>query len=100
MSWSVDKWQTVSFSDESTFTVQNHRGNNHARRKPGEEFKTECILPTFKYPASVMVWGCFAAAGPGRLHLHFVDGMTNAQNYCEVLKNVMLPFSRSLFSDE
>ncbi|XP_067950237.1 DIS3-like exonuclease 2 [Watersipora subatra] len=90
-------WRAVLFHDESTFTVQNHSGNNYVRR-PGEEFKPERILSRIKQPTSVMVWGCFSAAGPGRLH--FVNGMMNAEKYHRVLRNVMIPFTRSLFDRE
>ncbi|XP_067943292.1 uncharacterized protein [Watersipora subatra] len=55
VNWSPEDWRAVLFSDESTFTVQNHSGNNYVRRRPGEEFKPECILPTIKHPTSLKV---------------------------------------------
>jgi len=42
-----------------------------------------------------MVWGCFAASGPDRLHV--VEGMMSATKYCYVLKKVMLPSVKDLF---
>ncbi|XP_067944872.1 uncharacterized protein [Watersipora subatra] len=78
---STEDWKAVLFSDESTLTVQNHSGNNYVRRRPGEEFKPECILPMIKHPTSVMVWGCFSAAGPGRLDLLMLKALVGLR-YC------------------
>ena len=36
--WPVEKWRKVLFSDESTFTLNNHAGNNYVRRRPEEEY--------------------------------------------------------------
>lgn len=93
--WSVEQWKSVLFSDESNFTIQNHNGNNWVRRRPGEEFLPECTLPTIKHPTPVMIWGCFAASGPGRLHV--CEGMMNAKKYIEVLEKVMMPSGNELF---
>lgn len=93
--WTAEQWKSVLFSDESTFTVQNHSGNNWVRRRPGEEYLPQCILPTIKHPTSVMVWGCFAASGPGRLHV--IEGTMNAKKYIDVLHGTMLPSGQQLF---
>ena len=53
--WPIEKWRKVLFSDESTFTVNNHAGNNFVRRKPEEEYRPYCISPTIKHPQSIMV---------------------------------------------
>ena len=95
--WPVEKWRKVLFSDESTFTVNNHAGNNYVRRRPNEEYWPYCISPTIKHPQSIMVWSCMTAHGIGRLEI--VSGMMNAMKYIDVLENKMLPSARSLFSD-
>ena len=95
--WTSDQWAMVIFSDESTFTCQNHAGNNFVRRRPGEEFKPDCILPTIKHPTSVMVWGCMSAAGVGRLHV--CEGMMNGAKYIDVLEKKLIPSARDLFGD-
>ena len=96
--WPIEKWRKVLFSDESTFTVNNHAGNNFVRRKPEEEYRPYCISPTIKHPQSIMVWGCMAANGIDRLKV--VSGMMNGTKYIDVLENKMLPSARSLFSDD
>ena len=51
--WPIEKWRKVLFSDESTFTVNNHAGNNFVRRKPEEEYRPYCISPTIKHPSQL-----------------------------------------------
>ena len=96
--WPVEKWRKVLFSDESTFTPNNHAGNNYVRRRPEKEYRPYCISPTIKHLQSIMVWGCMAASGIGRLKLD--SGMMNETKYIDVLENQMLPSARSLFSDD
>jgi len=42
-----------------------------------------------------MVWGCFAASGPDRLHV--VEGMMSATKYCYVFEKVMPPSEKYFF---
>ena len=93
--WPIEKWRKVLFSDESTFTLNNHAGNNYVRRRPEEEYRPYCISPTIKHPQSIMVWGFMAAIGIGTLKLVFE--MMNGTKYIDVLENQMLPTARSLF---
>ena len=59
-------------------------------RQPGEEYKDKCVLPTVKHGGgSVMVWGCMSAAGTGELQ--FIEGTMNANIYCDILKQSMIP---------
>ncbi len=58
--------------------------------QPGEEYKDKCVLPTVKHGGgSVMVWGCMSAAGTGELQ--FIEGTMNANMYCDILKQSMIP---------
>ncbi len=48
-------------------------------------FHKKNIIPTVKHGGgSVMVWGCFAASGPGRLAI--IDGTMNSALYQKILK--------------
>lgn len=98
MFWTKAQWHRVLFSDESTFSIQNHAGNHFVRRRPGEEYKPYCILPAVKHPTSVMVWGCMSASGVGRLEV--CSGMMNATKYVDVLQRKMLPSAAVLFPEE
>ncbi len=53
------------------------------------------VLPTVKHgDGTVMVWGCMSAAGTGELQ--FVEGTMNANMYCDILKQSMIPSLRRL----
>ncbi len=57
--------------------------------------KDKCVLPTVKHGGgSVMVWGCMSAAGT--VELQFIEGTMNANMYCDILKQSMIPFLRRL----
>ncbi len=43
-----------------------------------------------------MVWGCMSAAGTGELQ--FIEGNMNANMYCDILKQSMIPSLRRLGS--
>ncbi len=52
-------------------------------------------MPTVKHGGgSVMVWGCMSAAGTGELQ--FIEGTMNANMYCGILKQSMIPSLRRL----
>ncbi len=64
-------------------------------QQPGEEYNDKCVLPIVKHGGgSVMVWGCLSAAGTGELQ--FIEGTMNANMYCDVLKQSMIPSLRRL----
>ncbi len=54
--------------------------------KSNTAFQKKNIIPTVKYGGgSVMVWGCFAASGPGRLAV--INGTMNSAVYQKILKD-------------
>ena len=55
-----------------------------------QHFIKKNIIPTVKHGGgSVMVWGCFAASGPGRLAV--IDGTMNSALYQKILKENVRP---------
>ena len=63
-------------------------------QKPDEEYKGKCGLPTVKHGGgSVMVWGYISAANTGELQ--FIEGTMNANMYCDILKQRMIPLSET-----
>ncbi|KAK3528815.1 hypothetical protein QTP70_011602 [Hemibagrus guttatus] len=62
-----------------------------ANTLPGNTaFQKKNIVPTVKYGGgSVMVWGCFAASGPGRLAV--INGTMNSAVYQKILKENVRP---------
>lgn len=96
--WSCNMWEKVLFSDESTFCLFGDQAHVYVRRFPGEEYKPECLNVSVKYPLKVMVWGCMAASGVGRLHI--VEGTVNAAKYMSILQKCMIPSAKQLFPDD
>ncbi len=88
----VDYWNHVLWSDETKINVF---GSDGVKRKPGEESKDKCVLPTFKHVGgSVMDWGCMSAADTGKLQ--FTEKTMNANMCCDILKQSMIPSLRRL----
>ena len=92
--WTEDDWEKVLFSDESTFQQIRSTGK-FVRRPSGERFNPKFTVKTVKHPASVMVWGCFCAAGRGRLSFLEKGVTMNSVRYVDVLEEKMLPEFRA-----
>ena len=63
-----DFWNNVLWTDESQGEIFGHKNRGHVWCKPNTAFQEKNLIPTVKHGGgSVMVWGCFDAAGPGQL---------------------------------
>ncbi|KAK3512237.1 hypothetical protein QTP70_001089 [Hemibagrus guttatus] len=62
---------------------------HHVWRKPGTAHHLDNIIPTVKHGVgSIMLWGCFSAAGTGRLVR--IAGKMNAAMYKDILDENLL----------
>ena len=87
--WTTEKWSTVAFSDESSFTLRPIKNHSRVWRTFGTRYETENIVPTFKSGnASLCIWGMFSAYG--RSPLVRVYGTLNQFKYIDILKNNVL----------
>lgn len=59
------------------------------RRRPHEKFLQECVEQRVKHPVSVMIWSVISGRGVG--DVYFVEGTMRANQYCDVINNVLLP---------
>ncbi len=80
LKWTVSKWKSVQWSDESKFDilVGNHRCCVLRAKEEGD--LPACHLCSAQKPASLTVWGCISAYGMGSLH--DLEGTINAERYC------------------
>ncbi len=86
----IDYWNHGLWSDENKINVFGSDGVKHVWRQPGEDYKDKCVLPAVKHGGGrVMVWCCMSAAGTGELQ--FIEGTMNANMYCDILKQSMIP---------
>ena len=102
LQWALEhrsfNWANVVFSDESRFCLVSDRPVI-VRRRPGEEYLPQCLNTTMKHGGGgIMVWGCIARAGIGRLHK--IDGNVTAQHYLKILKYCAVPSLQHLFGDQ
>lgn len=78
-------WEKVLFSDESKFCIFGIKGRKLVWRKQGTAFDKQNLVPTVKHGGGgVMVWGCMAANGVGRLT--FIDSTLDHMGYINILK--------------
>ncbi len=95
LKWTVAKWKTVLWSDESKFEVLFGKLGRHVIRTKEDKDNPSCYQHSVQKPASLMVWGCMSACGMGSLHIW--KGTINAERYIQVLEQHMLPSRRHLF---
>jgi transposase len=99
ITWTGDQWKKVIFSDESRISIFGQDGIQYVRRRPGEENLPQCCIPTMKHPLSVMIWGCHARDGIGRLQI--MEGNVNARQYIDtVLERKLLSSARDIFKQD
>ncbi len=95
LKWTVAKWKTVLWSDESKFEVLFGKLGRHVIWTKEDKDNPSCYQRSVQKPASLMVWGCMSACGMGSLHIW--KGTINAERYIQVLEQHMLPSRRRLF---
>ena len=67
----------ILWSDESNIKLFGLNAKRHVWRKPG-------TIPTVKHGGgSILLWGCFSAAGTGKLFR--IKGMMNGAKYRDIL---------------
>lgn len=93
----LEYWKRTIFSDESSFDLFGNRGSVKVWRRPGERFLPNCMLPTFKHPESVMVWGCFSNEGVGRLRILAKSQKVNQHVYMDILNKELRQTQRDQF---
>ncbi len=95
LKWTVAKWKTVLWSDESKCEVLFGKLGRHVIRTKEDKDNPSCYQRSVQKPASLMVWGCMSACGMGSLHIW--KGTINAERYIQVLEQHMLPSRCRLF---
>ncbi len=83
LKWTVSKWKSVLWSDESKFDILVGNHGRHVLQAKEEGDLSACYQHSVQKPASLMVWGCISAYGMGSLHV--LGGTMNAERYLKVL---------------
>ena len=78
-------WQNILWTDETKIELFGRNTQHYVWRKNGTAHQHQNIIPTVKYGGgSIMVWGCFAASGPGRIAV--IKGKMNSKMYQDILQ--------------
>jgi len=94
----VEEWEKVIFSDESRFVLFSNDSPKFVWRKVDERYNKDCLIPTVKQSAGVMVWGCFCKDKVGPLV--FIEGTITGERYLQLLNNYLLPFLHELGNED
>ncbi|KAK3527855.1 hypothetical protein QTP86_009412 [Hemibagrus guttatus] len=85
-----DFWENTLWTDKTKIELFGRSVSHYVWSKSNTTFQKKNIIPTVKYGGgSVMVWGCFAASGPGRLAV--INGTMNSAVYQKILKENVRP---------
>lgn len=83
-------WNNVLWTDESKVELFGHSTRRHVWRKPKTAFDHKNLIPTVKHGGgNIMVWGSFAASGPGQLTI--IESTMNSSLYQRVLEDNVRP---------
>lgn len=97
--WTIDDWARVTFSDESSFSV-NTRNSQYVRRRVGERYVEKCLATRQnRSHANCMIWGAFSIKGYSPLY-RVQCGTLNSERYQLLLKDVLLPSLHVLLPTE
>lgn len=94
----TNEWNNIIFSDESRFLLFANDSHKWVWRKPSEKYQVDCLIPTVKHSAGIMVWGCFTREKVGPLVM--LEGSVTGRVYQQTLEDHLLPFIASLDSSQ
>ena len=76
-----EEWIRIIWTDESSVEVGKELRESTVWRKPGERYRKECLVPTFKSGRqTVMVWSCISYGFRGPL-VRIPSGMRKGVHY-------------------
>lgn len=86
LSWSLDQWKQIVWSDECHIEHDNQK-NILVWRKPNEKLINDCTKGTLKSGRfSITIWGCIGWEGVGPIKI--LEGKLNSKKYIKLLNDV------------
>ena len=90
----LDFWRSVLFTDETRIAIRCDTLKQRVRRQTGERFNI--VTATVKHLPAVMMWGCFATKGVGRIRFLEKGKTCNSTWYLKVLNQQVRWSAQSL----
>ena len=93
LNWEQEDWNKIIFTDEKRFCLDGPDGNArywHDKEKPERTFSKR-----HSGGGSIMVWA--GISNEGKTELFFVEDNMNAERYCYVLEEFLLPFAYAFY---
>ena len=92
--WTPVQWRKVMFTEEKKFDLDGYSLRQYVRRRrSGERYKSDCVLPTVKHGAgSLQVWGSITYSGVG--HLYKITDNLTAPKYKQILIHHAVPIGK------
>ena len=88
LTWTVEDWSRVIFSDESNFQVFNRKSKVIVKRLKSEKYDTRFCVPRIQGGGgSVGIWGCISHKGIGSIQLY--NGTMNQYSYKQTLETCL-----------
>ena len=85
----------VLWTDKTKIELFGRNDKRYVWRKPNAAFEEKNLMPTVKHGGgSILVWGCFAASGTGRLA--HINGTMNSLAYQDILEENLAPSVKDL----
>ena len=92
----IAQWDSVLWSDESTFQIFCGVERAFVCRSVGERYRLQCVIPTVKHEGgSLMIWWCMTGLGVGQVYR--CKGTTRQDQYISELRNHTLPSATALY---
>ena len=96
----LEDWHRVIWTDESSVELGKASSAPLVWRRPDEEYKKECLAPTFKSGrSSVMIWGCIAYGKKGPLVFIPKDRRSGVDYVNLVLNGPLWDFYMALYEE-
>lgn len=90
--WTIEKWKTVIWSDETSICLGKLARRRWVARRPRDKFHHDYLIPAFKeHKKSVMIWGCFFGNTLGPMD-YFPRGPINSETFIQLLQKSLMPF--------
>ena len=93
--WTPVQWRKVMFTDEKKFELFKNSLRQYVRRRRGERYIPDCVLPTVKHEGGFLqTWGSITYSRVG--HLYKITDNLTAPKYKQILIHHAVPLERLL----